>query len=284
MKKYNYIFALCAAASLLFSCTEKEIYIPGEPDLKDGYQVSFPQQTIVPSYEIDPTDPAANTVTVKATRKNTAGAITVPIVIEQVPSDAPQVFEATNLVFEAGQETATFQVSFPDAEIGVEYTCHIMIDDPQYASMYALDSKPYVSFSFLKVKWETLATGSLDSWFMEDVLPGVTLQHCETFPERYRFLDPYGVGVNLVFTLFGDEKQDQDGNRYYNCRVAPTETPFTYGSYGAISFRDVGYWQNNDAYAAWNLFYPDDNYVSLTLQWYVAAGSLGYGDEVFVAN
>ena len=284
MKKYSYIFALCVSATLLFSCTKKEeAYIPGEPDQSSGYQVSFPEQKIVPSYEIDPSDPTASTVTITATRKNTTDAITVPIVIEQVPFDAPQVFQATDLVFEAGQETATFQVSFPDAEVGVEYTCHIMIDDPKYASMYASDSKPFASFTFLKVKWETIATGTLNSWWMGGLVPDVTLQHCETFPERYRFVDPFGYGVDLLFTTYGEEKEDDTGDKYYNCRVAPTFA-YVHTSYGNVQFRDLGYWQGDDSYGTWNKYYPGDNYTVLNLQWYVSAGSFGWGPEKFVAD
>ena len=285
MKKFKYIVALSAAAALLFSCTEKELsYIAGKPDQADSYRVSFPAQKIVASYEIDPTDVAASTVTVRATRQNTQGKITVPLVILQVPFDKDFVFENTDLVFEDGASTASFQVSFPNAEVGVEYTCHIMVEDPAYAWMYSPEDKPFVSFTFLKVQWETLATGSLNSWWMEGVVPNITFQHCITYPERYRFVDPYGFGQDLVFTKFGKEQTSTSGLTYYNLRVAPTETPATYGSYGSIYYRDLGYWQDDDTYATWNTYYPDLNTVTLYMQWYVSAGSLGYGAEKFTPN
>ena len=284
MKKFTYLLAFCAAVALLFSCTKKEEpYVPGEPDLTDSYRISFPAQTITP-YEVNPDDPAASTVTITATREVTSGRITVPLVIEQVPFDAEQVFEHTDLVFEDGAATAQFQVSFPKAEIGKEYSCHIMIDDPKYASLYSQDSTPYVSFKFIKLKWETKATGTLNSWYAEGAIPNVVLQHCETYPERYRFVDPYGEGFDLAFTTFGEEKTDEDGDKFYYCRVAPTETPSTYGSYGAISYRDLGYWQADDSFAKLNTFYPDYNSVTLYINWYVSAGNLGYGAESFRAN
>ena len=214
MKTYKYLFVLSAAAALLLSCTkQEEAYTPGDPDLANSYRVSFPAQTVTP-YEISPEDPSASTVTIKATRVNTAGRITVPVVIEQVPFDSEFVFEHTDLVFEDGAATAEFQVSFPKAEVGKEYSCHIMIDDPQYASMYSEEDTPYFSFKFLKVLWEDLATGKLDSWWAEGEVPGVTLQHCVTFPERYRFVDPYEAGFDMVFTTTGEEKTDDNGDKF----------------------------------------------------------------------
>lgn len=292
MKKIKYLVALSAAAALLFSCTEKELsYVAGKPDQADSYRVSFPAQKIVSSYEIDPSDASANTVTIKATRQNTQGKITVPLVIQQVPFDKDFVFENTDLVFEDGASTASFQVSFPNAEVGVEYSCHIMVEDPAYAWSYSPEDKPYVSFSFLKVQWETLATGTLQSYFAKTYLtgeaniPNVKLQHCVTFPERYRIADPYyGSGTHIVFTLFGKEKKSAKGLTYYNVRVAPTETTFTYPNKGLISFQDVGYWQGNDAYAANNVFYPDMNYVDLWLSWFHPGGVFDYDYETFVAD
>lgn len=284
MKQIKYIIALSAAVALLASCMQKEEpYVPGEPDLANSYRISFPEQVVTP-YEVDPNDPAASTVTITATRKVTSGKITVPLVIEQVPFDEDFVFENTELVFEDGQETAQFKVTFTKAEVGKEYTCHVMVADPQYASMYSSEDTPFISFSFLKVAWETLATGTLDSWYAEDQVPGVTFQHCLTFPERYRFIDPYDEGFDLLFTTYGEEKTDDDGDTYFNCRVAPTMTPATYGSYGNISYRDLGYWQGDDSFGEWNTFYPDYNAVTLCLQWYVTAGSLGWGREIFIPN
>ena len=290
MKKFKYIVALSAAAALLFSCTEKELsYVAGKPDQADSYRVSFPAQKIVASYEIDPKDASATTVTVKATRQKTEGKITVPLVIQQVPFDKDFVFQNTDLVFEDGASTATFQVSFPNAEVGVEYFCHIMVEDPAYAWNYSPEDKPYVSFSFLKVEWETVATGSYSSFFGNKILKkkdytNVALEHCVTFPERYRIVDPFGKGFSIPFTVYGKEKKSASGATYYNVRIAPTETPLTYGSYGAISFRDVGYWQGDDSFGEWNEFYPDLGIADLWMQWYVSAGSLGYGEELFQPN
>lgn len=281
MKQIKYIFALSAAVALLASCMQKEEpYVPGEPDLANSYRISFPEQVVTP-YEVDPNDPAASTVTITATRKVTSGKITVPLVIEQVPFDEDFVFENTELVFEDGQETAQFKVTFTKAEVGKEYTCHVMVADPQYASMYSSEDTPFISFSFLKVAWETLATGTLDSWWAEGVIPGVTLQHCVTFPERYRFVDPYEDGWDLVFTTFGDEKKDKEGKAYFNCRVAPTVTSTVYGPYGNVTIKDLGYWQGDDKYAAMNTFYPDSKAVTLYIQWSVSLGNIGYGAEVF---
>ena len=222
MKKFTYIFAILVAGMFVNSCLDEKVepYTPAVPDVDGCYRVSFPEQTVC-AYELDPTDETASTVTIKAKRKVTTGKITVPITITQVPFDKDFVFTNTELVFEDGDDETTFQVSFPTAETGVDYACHITIEDPQYASAFAKDTT-YFSFNFIKVKWETKAVGVIDSWWAEDIVPDVTLQHCETFPERYRFVDPYGYGKDLLFTTVGEEQEDKDGDKFYNVRVKPT--------------------------------------------------------------
>ena len=51
----------------------------------------------------------------------------------------------------------TFQVSFPDAEIGTTYSCNIQIEDKKYAFIYG-EKASGVSFSVTRVKWN-LVTG-----------------------------------------------------------------------------------------------------------------------------
>ena len=284
MKKINYILALLAVGALAFACTEKEeVYTPGEDDVEGCYRVSFPQQTVLTAYELDPEDETAATVTIKAKRQVTSGKITVPITIEQVPFDSAFVFTHTDLVFEDGAADATFEVSFPKAAVGVEYICHVMVTDPQYVSMYSADTT-YISFKFLKVSWETLATGTFsESIAFGATVPDVKLQHCVTFPERYRLVDPLGFGQDITFTSVGEKQEDKDGE-YYVLSLKPQESGYVYGSYGMVYVRDVASWQGDDYYLDGSRYYIADNYVQLFVQWYVSAGSFGYGYDTFVAN
>lgn len=288
MKKLNYIAisAISALAIFAVSCdiypssSETPYYEAGAYDDPSCYRVSFPEQDVTP-YEVDPADASATTVTIYAQRRYPTGKITVPLTITQDPFDAEFVFENTDLVFEDGQSEASFQVSFPKAEVGKEYVCHVMVTDPQFASMYKNDVT-FISFKFMKVSWETVATGVLNSWWEDGSnIPGVVFQHCVTYPERYRFLDPYGYGNDMLITSDNKELKDSNGDTYLIMRVAPQESGYVHSSYGMINFRDVAAWQGNDAYASANKYYPADKYVQLWLQWYVSAGSFGYGYEIF---
>ena len=91
-----------------------------------------------------------------------------------------------------------------------------------------------------------------------------------------------GFAPNVFFCLV---KSVQHELQYF--RVEPQTTPFTYGDYGTVSVRDLGYWQDDDSYAY------DSNYgcfiytnvnkngVVLAVQYFVSAGSLGYGWDEF---
>jgi hypothetical protein len=112
------------------------------------------------------------------------------------------------------------------------------------------------------------------------------LQYLESNPAQYRFKNLYGYGASLQMTLSDKKGSDDTGELQY-FRVEPQTTPFTYGDYGTVSVRDLGYWQDDDSYA----FDPDygcfiytnanKNGVVLALQYFVSAGSLGYGWDEF---
>jgi hypothetical protein len=112
------------------------------------------------------------------------------------------------------------------------------------------------------------------------------LQCLESDPTQYRFKNLYGVGHSLLLTLTDKtDKDDYDKLQYF--RVQPQATPFTYSSYGTISVRDLGYWQDDDSYAydpGYGCFMYTENYknfVVVAVQYYVSAGSLGYGWDEF---
>lgn len=63
----------------------------------------------------------------------------------------------------------------------------------------------------------------------------------------YRFKDLYGTGKHLVINMLEQQGTDESGT-YSFFRIPATATSWSYGSYGTISVRDIGYWQGNDAY------------------------------------
>lgn len=146
--------------------------------------------------------------------------------------------------------------------------------------------------SFTGAEWIDVTTGTY--YFSETAqsklgLPAsqaATLQYLKTDPTQCRFKNLYGVGYSLKLkktTVTGSDKYDTFD--FY--RVAAQQTSFTYGSYGTISVRDLGYWQNDDSFAynpgygcyIYNNAYK--NYATIIMQYFVSAGSLGYDMDSF---
>lgn len=114
----------------------------------------------------------------------------------------------------------------------------------------------------------------------------VLFQNLESDPTLYRFKNLYGFGASLLLRL-SDKTGEDKYDKLQFFRVEAQTTPFSYGSYGTISVRDLGYWQDDDSYA----FDPDygcfmytekyKNTVIVAVQYFVSAGSLGYGWDEF---
>ena len=112
------------------------------------------------------------------------------------------------------------------------------------------------------------------------------LQKCTTDDNLYRFKDVFGTGYSLKINLIDYQGSDGDGT-YRFFRVPVAETPFTYGSYGAVGLRDVGYWQGSDAWVTDNGYesgmYSDYN-CFICVQYFVSVGNIGYGYDYFTVD
>ena len=106
-----------------------------------------------------------------------------------------------------------------------------------------------------------------------------TLQYCANVDGLYRIKDVYGKGYSLKFTGTGMKGSDDIGG-FEVVRVAAQPTGLTYGKYGAVSVRDVATWQNTDDYLDNQMY--DFGYCYFWVQYFVSAGSLGYGYDEFV--
>jgi len=114
----------------------------------------------------------------------------------------------------------------------------------------------------------------------------VLFQNLESDPTLYRFKNLYGFGASLLLRMTDTTGADEYDNLQF-MRVEPQTTPFTYGSYGTISVRDLGYYQDDDSYAfdpGFGCFMYTEKYkntVVVAVQYFVSAGSLGYGWDEF---
>lgn len=132
---------------VLAGCNDDGDFLSGAPENPDCYYVYFPLPGESTDLELDP---AADTkVTLKVRRLKSEDAITVPVTIK---SNVANIFEASEIKFADGQDETTFDVTFPNSEIGTTYSCEISIDDPKYASVYG-EKTVGTSFSVTRVKW-----------------------------------------------------------------------------------------------------------------------------------
>ena len=146
MKKI--FISLLFVLPFLFSCQPQvEPFQPGEEDVAGCYGVYFPSQEATGSHTLDPT--MAPQATFTAMRKNTNGAITVPL---KVTASADGVFNVGELSFADGQSESTVTVTFPNSEIGTQYNLSLQIDGDQYVSKYN-DQPIAIDYSCLRVEW-----------------------------------------------------------------------------------------------------------------------------------
>lgn len=107
----------------------------------------------------------------------------------------------------------------------------------------------------------------------------VILQKSDNIDGLYRIKDLYGVGYHLLIYGTGKTEEDENGKYELGC-VPATETPYSYSSYGAVSCRDVYYWQNRiEGYLEDKIY---ENFsIDIWMQYFVSTGSIGYGWEHF---
>lgn len=193
---------------LLAGCSVEETYEPGQMEDPDCYGVWFPSQTVSTDLFLESDDPTEVTYVVK--RKKITEEITVPLVVE---SSVEGIFNVEPLVFKAGEDQAELKVTFPDAEVGVEYTCTIRIEDPQYIEVYG-KLNTAISFSILRADWKLLGTGK----WRDDIFSSlymVTNQYAEVDVEIYEREDKEGYYRINAFTpamieaLFGVSVQTE---------------------------------------------------------------------------
>ena len=160
MKKI--FISLLFVLPLLFSCQPQiDPYQPGEEEVAGCYGVYFPSQEATGSHTLDPT--MAPEATFTAMRKNTKGAITVPLTV----TASENVFNVGTLSFADGQSESTFTVSFPNTEMGTTYNLSIAINDPQYASKYQ-DQPIAFDYSVLRVEWKEFGHATFyEGWWSE---------------------------------------------------------------------------------------------------------------------
>ena len=98
----------------------------------------------------------------------------------------------------------------------------------------------------------------------------------------------YKPGYSLKIQALPDLTATNEYGTYTYCRVPVQDTGFTYGDYGAIKVRDVGYWQGDESFVTEsgfeNQYYTDGTAkgcLDVMVQYYVSAGNLGYNYDSY---
>lgn len=146
---------------------------------------------------------------------------------------------------------------------------------------------------FNGLAWKDVVAGTYNFAVLGGLgLPSVrtVLQICDSDETLYRFKDVFGNGKSLKFQTLPDYTGKDAYGTYTYFRVPDQKTGLTYGSYGEIGVRDVGYWQGDAAYVTDHGYESgiytagDVNYCFVCVQYYVSAGNLGYDYDEFVPD
>ena len=136
---------------------------------------------------------------------------------------------------------------------------------------------------FTGLEWADVINGTYYFGVKPDVTgesQATTLQVCTTDNTLYRFKDVFGKDSHMKFQLLPDYTGTDADGAYTYFRVPATDTPFTYGNYGTVGVRDIGYWQGNTAWITDNGYESgmyEDYTCYIAVQYYCSGGSLGYG-------
>lgn len=272
MKKYIYsLFAVLLATATMTSCTEEEGTVPGN----DG-------QPNVVMYTYTPAKPynEDNDLSIRLAFNSK---------VENAYYLAEKASEKESRVASMGEEGYLDYV----VSNGTKLTLSALDVDLILTDMYGKyaitvvgvsgNMKASAATEFTGLEWEDVVTGT----YYFGVRPAVTgesssttLQVCTTDATLYRFKDVFGADWHMKIQLLPDYTATDADGTYTYFRIPATDTPFTYGDYGTVGVRDVGYWQGNSAYvtdSGYESGMYEDYSCFVAAQYYCSGGSLGYG-------
>ena len=280
MKKYfNKLFAVVAlATATITSCTVEEGTVPGND--KDPNVVVY-SYTAQKPYNED------NDVALRLAFNNQ---------VESAYYLAEKASEKESRLSSLGEEGYMDYVVSNGTKIG-DVTSNTDITLTDMYGKYAITivvvngtKKTFAATEFTGLEWADVVTGTyhfaVNTSVTGESRP-TTLQVCTTDNTLYRLKDVFGQGSNMKFQLLPDyTAKDADGTYTY-FRIPAVDTPFTYGTYGTVSARDIGYWQGSSAWITDNGYESgmyEDYSCFFYIQYFVSAGSLGYKYEYFVPD
>ena len=174
--KIFFLSALVATAGLFTACTEDSDWSAGP--LAEGPQAYF-SADVPTSYTIGADD---TSVSLPVMRVETAGALDVPVLVTVAEENNGLFTAPANVVFNDGQQTVDYTISFAYAELtpGTTYDVTLTLDDPTMTTPYGYSTltvsivvpEPYVLKGTATI-WDglvyTLFTGEVSTPYQVEV-------------------------------------------------------------------------------------------------------------------
>lgn len=279
MKKYIYsLFAVLLATATMTSCTEEEGSVPGNDAQPNVVMYAY---TAKKPYNED------NDVTLRLAFNNK---------VEAAYYLAEKASEKDAKLSSMGEDGYMDYVVSNGTKIAdVASDADLTVTDMygKYAiTVVAVNGnkKAIAATEFTGLEWEDVVTGTYYFGVRTDITgesSSTTMQVCTTDATLYRLKDVFGKDSHMKIQLLPDYVGNDEDGSYTYFRIPAVETPFSYGSHGSVSVRDIGYWQGSEAWITANGYESGmyENYnCFFCIQYFVSAGNLGYDYEFFVPD
>ena len=279
MKKYIYnLFAVVLATAAMTSCTAEEGTVPGNDKEPNVVVYSYTAQK---PYNED------NDVALRLAFNNQ---------VESAYYLAEKASEKESRLSSLGEEGYMDYVVSNGTKIG-DVTSNTDLTLTDMYGKYAITivvangtKKTFASTEFTGLEWADVVTGTyffaVNTSVTGESAP-TTLQVRTTDNTLYRLKDVFGKDSHMKIQLLPDYTATDDDGTYTYFRIPATETPFTFGNYGTVSVRDIGYWQGSSAWITDNGYESgmyEDYSCFFYIQYFVSKGSMGYKYEYFIPD
>lgn len=230
-----FLFAAMAATALFSSCSDKDVTAtPGEWNAQEGYaNVYFQKSSVTES--IDPADPTVYTFEVyrHVQHKYTYGkdddgndVVVTDEIITPLPAvtvkptvlvNTDDVFTVSDASFAAGDTVTTFTASFPNAEIGTQYTLQVTFNDPSAASLYSADVTS--TYKVTRVKWNLLGDGTYYDGAYFGMSGNVEIYQRDDDNSYFRIYHPYKDILAAYEAAGYGDRLSGDESEYFDIKL-----------------------------------------------------------------
>lgn len=249
MKTFNNLFSALMFFGLmqgLGACTDECDYMPAQPLSSECPKASF----ITDSDFMELNTDAPKSITITVTRENTEEDVTLALNVLQNDENIFQIPESVTLA--AGQNTATFEIAFPNAEIGLEYTYSISLD-ADAVDPYAENSIASTTGTIQIIQWDLLGTGSLTCTLLGE------MASCSVYKAShaawYRAEEPIEADMDILFIVNDD-----------NSVTVADQPIFTDANYGTVYVNNA---------AGGGIYDAQTNTIQVAFYYYCSAGYFG---------